>query len=53
MENTYQDKGSRKLSRICQLLQTIYKELQLYSKTSQQIKRQKRVEMGRGTVEGI
>ena len=53
MENTYQDKRSRKLSIICQLLQTVYKELQLYSKTSQQIKRQKRLEMGRRTAEDI
>ena len=27
IENSYQDKGSGKLSRVCQLLQMIYKEL--------------------------
>ena len=34
MENSYQDKGGGKLSRVCQLLQTVYKEFQSYGKTS-------------------
>ena len=33
MENSYQDKGSGKLSRVHQLLQMVYKELQSYGKT--------------------
>ena len=53
MENSYQDKGSRKLSRVCKFLQMIYQEFQSYSKTSQWPQRQEEVEMRRITTKGI
>ena len=53
MENTHQDKKSRKLPGIHQFLQMVHKEFQLYGKTSQQTQRKKRVEMERRTTESF
>ena len=53
MENTHQDKRSRKLPGIRQFLQIVHKEFQSYSKTSQRTQRKKRVEMGRRTTENF
>ena len=53
MENAHQDKRSWKLLGICKLLQTVYQELESYSKASQQTQRKERPEMGRRTPESI
>jgi len=46
MENSYQNKRSRKFLRVCKLLSIIYQELQLYSETSQWTQRKEEIEMG-------
>ena len=53
MENTNQDKRSRKLLMVHEFLQMLYQEFQSYSKTSQWTQRKKRVEMERRTSKGI
>ena len=53
MENTNQDKRSRKLLMVYEFLQMLYQEFQSYSKTSQWIQRKERVEMERRTSKGI
>ena len=47
MEDSYQDKRSGRLLRICKFILMLYKELQSYSKTSQWTQRKERMEMGR------
>ena len=51
MEDSYQDKRSGKLFRICKFLQMVYQEFQLYGKTSQWTQRKKELEMGRRALE--
>ena len=49
MERIHQDKRSEKLFRVCKFLQTLYQELQLYSKISQQTQEQEEMEIGTRT----
>ena len=53
MEDTDQDKGHRKLSKICKLLQMIYPEFQLYSKAIKWVEREERMEMEKRTPTGF
>ena len=47
MENTDKDQGCREFLWICKLLLTLHSKLQLYSKTTEQIKKQEGLKMGR------
>ena len=53
MENSNQNKKSRKLLRVHKLLLKIHQKLQLYNKISQQTQRKERIEMGKGTSRSI
>ena len=53
MEDANENQGSRKLSRICKFLQEVYLELQLYSKTIEQVERKEGIGMDKGIPTGI
>jgi len=53
VEDTDKSQGCGKFPQVRKLLPMIYSKLQPYSKTIERTKRQERLEMRRGTAEGI
>ena len=53
MEDTNKDQGCRKLSRVCELLQTIHSKLQPHSETTKWTKGKEKVRMERRTPTGL
>ena len=47
MENTDKDQECREFPQICELLLMFHQKLQLHSKTTERVKRQEGLEMGR------